>query len=177
MILPKAQPFPTSRVKIGAILFEAFSYVDDGKVVIGFNEWVVRTIRARRNSITTWGVMHTHVKCGGAGPKKVNLTEKNRTTWGKRSTKAGDFGWLKKIPAQYKKQFSVGDDLPFGLYTTKRAALRYVLAYYIDDERELGAAIAAETDEGAVSELKQELADSVLLVPAIRRRLKALSAA
>jgi len=52
MAIPKPQPYPASRIKVGAVLYRAYSLVDDGKVETGFEEWVVRNIRARRN----WGL-------------------------------------------------------------------------------------------------------------------------
>jgi len=119
--LPKNQSFPTSVIKVGAVLYRAISYVDEGKTVTGFEEWVVRTIRARRNSSMWLG--RDVKKMGWDIPKMVNLVEKSAVTWGKLSSKTGDYGWRKYIPQSSRKQFTVGADLPWGFYTTKLAAI------------------------------------------------------
>jgi hypothetical protein len=42
-------------------------------------------------------------------------------TWGKKSTKHGDFGWLEPIDPLFRKSCNVGDKF-YNLHTTKRAA-------------------------------------------------------
>lgn len=69
-----------------------------------WNEWHVRTVR------------------GG----KATAILKASFTWGKRSSKAGDYGWLDRIPAWCRHTWRL-DRNPFGLFTTKRQAVRYEL--------------------------------------------------
>jgi len=75
---------------------------DNGKP--SFDEWVVRTVR------------------GG----KVTAILKASFTWGKRSTKAGDYGWLPRIPAWCRTTWRI-DREPFGIFTTKLQAVRHEL--------------------------------------------------
>jgi len=80
----------------------------DGKATI--ETWIVRTVR------------------GG----KITAIWKLSHTWGKRSRKHGDHGWLDPIPAWCRKTWRVVDmerwprSGPFAwmLFTTKRAAIR-----------------------------------------------------
>tara|TARA_X000000950_G_C13724332_1_gene581558 strand:- start:560 stop:892 length:333 start_codon:yes stop_codon:yes gene_type:complete len=59
----------------------------------------------------------------------VHLTHKIKDiTWGKRSRRNGDFGWLKSIPAWCRQSFVEGDDLPIGFYTTQLAAFKSAIA-------------------------------------------------
>ncbi|MDH4602376.1 MULTISPECIES: hypothetical protein [Pseudomonas syringae group] len=173
MATPKRQPYPASRIKVGTVLFRAYSLVDEGKVQTGFEEWVVRNIRARRNSKTVRGIsLAAH---GIEVPKVVNLTMKTSGTWGKLSSKTGDVGWLPNIWSGFRRQFQVGSDLPIGIYTTKRAALAFELANQNEEVEWLVGAIANETDEDELVSLKAELAEVSSMVAALQRRSKALA--
>lgn len=173
MATPKRQPYPVSRIKVGAVLFRAYSLVDEGKVETGFEEWVVRNIRARRNSKTIRGIsLAAH---GIEVPKVVNLAMKTFGTWGKLSTKTGDVGWLPNIWSGFRRQFQVGADLPTGLYTTKRAALAYELADRAEQSEWLIGAIADETDADELAALKAEQAEVKAQIAALQRRSKALA--
>lgn len=55
---------------------------------------------------------------------KVTAIWKLQCTWGKRSTKHGDFGWLKRIPAWTRGTWKVDGKLPMNLFTTKLQAIR-----------------------------------------------------
>lgn len=170
---PKRQPYPASKITVGAVLFSVFSHVDNGKTTTEIQEWVVRTIRARRNSLTWRGMDMT--RGGSEKPKAVNMVQKNEFTWGKLSKKTGDYGWLKNIHSCYKRQFSVGSDLPHGMFTTKRAAAVYALA---DEKRSLAVLekdIGTETDPEIIDEYRAEMADTVLVIAALTRRVKAFS--
>ncbi|MGO4801201.1 hypothetical protein ACEN2T_18125 [Pseudomonas sp. W22_MBD1_FP4] len=172
MATPKRQPYPASRIKVGAVLYRAYSTFENGKAKTGFEEWIVRNIRARRNSKTICGV-----RLAGRGivvPKVVNLAMKTFGTWGKLSGKAGDFGWLPNIWSGYRRQFKVGADLPLGIYTTKRAALAFELAEQVDQLASLTDDIAKETDPEELLLLKAELPEIAAQVAALRRRAKAL---
>jgi hypothetical protein len=170
---PKRQPYPASKITVGAVLYSVLSYVVDGKTKTEIIEWVVRTIRARRNSLTWRGVDMT--RGNAEKPKAVNMVQKNEFTWGKLSKKTGDYGWLKNIHSGYKRQFSVGADLPHGMFTTKRAAAVYALA---DEKRSLAVLekdIRTETDPEVIEEYKAEMADTVLVLAALTRRVKSFS--
>lgn len=88
-------------VKPGKVYYH-ISADDDGKLAA--ETWIVRTVR------------------GG----KVTAIWKLPWTWGKRSTKTGDYGWLARIPAWCRRTWPVGSE-PFGLFTTKRAAIQHEL--------------------------------------------------
>ena len=173
MATPKRQPYPASRIKVGAVLYRAFSLVDDGKVETGFEEWVVRNIRARRNSKTIRGISLAARDIEVA--KVVNLAMKTHGTWGKLSTKTGDFGWLPNIWRGFRRQFQVGTDLPIGIYTTKRAALAFELASQMEDAEWLISVIADETDTDQLASLQAEQTDLKAQIAALQRRTKALA--
>lgn len=173
MAIPKPQPYPASRIKVGAVLYRAYSLVDDGKVETGFEEWVVRNIRARRNSKTIMGIsLSAH---GIEVPKVVNLAMKTHGTWGKLSTKSGDYGWLPNIWSGFRLQFKVGADLPRGVYTTKRAALAYALANLVEDDDWIIKAMSDETDADELELLKAEQTEAKAQIAALQRRSKALA--
>ena len=75
--------------------------VDEATGKPEMEEWIIRTIR------------------GG----KVTAIWKLSCTWGKRSTKHGDFGWLPRIPSWTRQTWPV-DRKPYNLFTTKLAAIR-----------------------------------------------------
>ncbi|MDR8537245.1 hypothetical protein OSC19_26605, partial [Serratia nevei] len=98
----KAQAYPPSVIRKGAVLYAALYYIsDDDKAKVEVTEWIVRSIQKRRNSTSD--------------QRYVNLAQKlDGITWGKRSRKNGDFGWLPSIPSWCLKQFREGGELPFG---------------------------------------------------------------
>lgn len=116
----------SSRIRPGTELYEAQTWTeDDGKAKSEITIWVVRSIRAKRGSKTKSGCT---VFYGDTRPL-VNLVQKIAgLTWGKRSSKKGDFGFLKSISANYRQQFVAGGDLPTGLYTTVRGAILYEIS-------------------------------------------------
>lgn len=85
-------------MKVGQILYAVFPDENTGK--IEFAEYHVRTIRK----------------------SKIYATWKNSTTWGKRSSKHGDFGWLDPVPAWSRQR--VDSNLCSWLFTTKLQAIR-----------------------------------------------------
>ncbi len=95
------------------MLYAAVYYIsDDDKAKVEVTEWIVRSIQKRRNSTSA--------------QRYVNLAQKlDGITWGKRSRKNGDFGWLPSIPSWCLQQFREGGELPFGFYTTRLAALKF----------------------------------------------------
>lgn len=85
--------------KLGDVLWTC-DEDDSGKV--SFTEYRVRTIRkgkAYATAIYPW-------------------------TWGKLSSKSGDFGWLDPIPSWCRRAWRIGENLPYGLRTTKLAAIK-----------------------------------------------------
>ena len=109
----KAQAYPSSVIRKGAVLYAAVYYIsDDDKAKVEVTEWIVRSIQKRRNSTSA--------------QRYVNLAQKlDGITWGKRSRKNGDFGWLPSIPSWCLQQFREGGELPFGFYPTRLAALKF----------------------------------------------------
>lgn len=56
-------------------------------------------------------------------------------TWGKRSTKSGDYGWLPRIPQWCRHKWRVTDE-PSGMFKTKKAAIQHELDRYKKYTRE-----------------------------------------
>jgi len=108
--------------KVGQIFYWISIDPDNGQC--SFEEHHVRTIR------------------GG----EVHAILKDSFTWGKRSSKNGDFGWLKNIPAWCRRKWPV-DGKPHGKFTTKRQAVLYELKRIkpenFDDEKAYDRAMKA----------------------------------
>lgn len=92
-------------------------------------------------------------------------------TWGKLSSKVGDYGWLKSIPSWCVIQFKVGSDLPAGVYTTPRAALVYAIARAKISIAQTLVYIDKETIPSEISEWKSEMTDLESQISALKRRL------
>lgn len=86
--------------KVGQVFYSASAY-DDGSCAI--DEWHIRTIRG--------GYVHSIMK--------------NDITWGKRSKKNGDFGWLKSIPVWTRQKWRVDGAPVARIKSTKLAAIRH----------------------------------------------------
>ena len=162
MATPKQQQYPSSKIFVGAVLYIAMAWTDDdGKTTSEIEQWVVRSIRAKRGSKTKYGFKVAASRAYDVA-QYVNLTQKiDRITWGKRSTKNGDYGWLSSIPESFRMQFRVGDPLPYGLYTTERAALVYRIAAekeWLAKVKLRDDALEIETAEAELSALKRRLA-------------------
>ena len=93
-------------IKVGTILWEIWAEDDTGK--INTSEYVVRSIRKGR----------------------VNATLKASWTWGKRSKKHGDFGWLDPISPEWRKSWPVEDSPAGTLATTRKTALIRAIALH-----------------------------------------------
>lgn len=128
--LKKSQAYPGSIIKVGAVLYCVLAWVTDkGKAEVELEEWVVRSIKRRRGSQTKFGCKPLLAGSDFSQTQYVNLTHKEKgVTWGKLSRKHFDWGWLKSIPSTHRRQFSVGESLPAGIYTTKLAAYQYAVA-------------------------------------------------
>lgn len=111
---------PPASFSVGSILYryDAFTY-DDGTRTVDAEKWIVRSIRAKRNSISRWGV-----RASGLSDqrKMVNITRQIQDlTWS--ATK----GWKKSIRAHHRDQFPAGNEFPTGFYTTPLQALKYAI--------------------------------------------------
>jgi hypothetical protein len=176
MPTPKKQSYPRTKIFVGAVLYSAFAFEYQGAIESGFDEWVVRTIQARRGSKSIQG-MSLQFK-GIEMPKAVNVVRKdNNLTWGKLSSKTGDFGWKKYIPREARRQFTVGADLPFGIYTTKRAALTYELASQLDSKDWCENELKITECEVEQAELTEDIALHDRQIKVLKRRMKALAKA
>lgn len=107
----KPQRYPSSIIKVGAVLYKAFGWVDDeGKCHIDIDEWYVRSIQDRTVS-----------KYFETKKVVISLVEKrDEFTWKKGK-------WLTNFPAHYRQKFYENEPLPSGIYTTQNMALRYAL--------------------------------------------------
>lgn len=151
----RQQPYPSSKMKEGATLYSAMAFADEGKLSVDIDEWIVRTIR----------------RPPGGKEKAVYLTKKIvGVTWGKRSRKNGDFGWLPNTPEAFRKQFVEGDPLPYGILTTRRAALMHVHKVQKSRIKRLETYVS-DAGEQEAEELRRNLADEQRLLPLIRRRI------
>ncbi len=159
--------YPYSVIKVGTTLYLALSSTENGKSKTEITEWVVRSIRKKRGSQTKY-----NDKRFGNGDNNdyVNLIWKiDGVSWGKRSSKNGDFGWL-KIPNFCRKQFRVGDDLPLGMFTTKRAALKSAEKDHIETIKWYDGKISDNPDDvDLVSERSDYLSELVSIKRAISR--------
>lgn len=108
--------------KVGQILYSVSVDEDTGKV--SFEEYVVRTIR------------------GGF----IHAIWKNSLTWGKRSNKHGDYGWLKNIPSWCREKWNVdpskGPRRRYDIHTTKLAAIRSAIKHHRAGDFESGGVFA-----------------------------------
>tara|TARA_R110002124_G_scaffold128157_2_gene288538 strand:+ start:15884 stop:16663 length:780 start_codon:yes stop_codon:yes gene_type:complete len=171
--LPKAQSYPTTIIKVGGVLYRVFAITNEaGNVEVRVTEWVVRTIRAQRNSLSRGGVPSWDPT---PKPKKVNLCQRNQFTWVKVKGKPGTFSWASKIWAGYKEQFSVGGSLPFGMYTTKRAAARFAIADTEETILWLENELKTESDPRELAELNVEYSSALAELNALKRKLNALA--
>lgn len=155
MATPKPQLFPSSKIAVGAVLYSCSAWTDEaGKTSTQINEWIVRSIQAKRGTKSRMGFP---VRFARDVAQCVNIIEKiDLVTWGKRSTKSGDYGWLKTIPSFCRKQFSVGSCLPYGIYTTIRAAVLYETKSTEDMIASCKATNQAERDDEEIAGLEAQ---------------------
>jgi hypothetical protein len=170
----RPQAYPAGKIRVGAILFSVEASTDDeGKCSTEVREWVVRSIQAKRGTKSRFGCPAPYAD---TALKYVNLVAKvDYLTWGKRSSKNGDYGWLKSISNLYRRQFMVGDNLPNGIYTTVRASALYEVNRVGQSIEWYRSEIKNESDEVALAELKSELKELEVEHAALRRRLEKLS--
>lgn len=165
----KRQKYPASVIKVGAILYTTTGFVWEGKVCIGVNEWVVRSIQCKRGSKSKFGFKNLYPEDPA---QYVNVTQRlDGITWGKLSTKTGDYGWKKSIPAEYREQFKVGADLPNGFYTTKLQAFKYALDDELDHIKWYESELEKTESSFDKQELELELAEVKQVAKALESRI------
>ena len=169
--MSRRQRYPATLIKPGVELYSAYAYTDDDrKTKTGFDVWVVRSIRAKRGSQTRMGFETPSYLQDTT--QYVNLTQKEElVTWGK---VGGKLGWLPSIPDEYRRQFAVGDSLPLGIFTTKRAALVYLVRDVRDTIARYDEWIEEETSDAERQELRCELEDYQAELRALSARLTKL---
>lgn len=159
--------YPHSVIKVGVTLYLVLSSTDNGKSKTEITEWVVRSIRKKRGPQTKY-----NDKRFGNGDNNdyVNLIWKiDGVSWGKRSSKNGDFGWL-KIPSFCRKQFRVGNDLPHGFFTTKRAALKWAEKEHVETIKWYDSEISNNPDDtDLVCERNEHISELASIKRAISR--------
>ncbi len=164
------QIYPISKIKVGAVLYTAIAYEWKGKINLDVNEWVVRSIQKKRGSQTKYG--RTVSEFARNDDVYVNITEKVQgITWGKRSKKNGDYGWLASISQQHRQSFKVGERLPYGVYTTKLAALKYALKSELESVKWYENELSNPCDSQDVAEYTEELDEAKRLVKVIKSRI------
>jgi hypothetical protein len=112
----KAQKYPNTVIKVGAILYSAsVEELENNGYSLRISEHEVRSIRAGKGNDD-----------GKIRTRYVYLIQRlDGVTWKKKSSKHGDYGWDHSVQDWMRSRFPVGDDLPVGMYTTKLAALRH----------------------------------------------------
>lgn len=169
----KQQKYPSSVIKVGAVLYEVSAYYYEGKTSVDVDEWHVKSIRKKRGSQTKRGRdVPEYLKNDNL---YVNIVAKiDGVTFVRLSRKVGDIGWSASIPAQFRKQFAVGDDLPFGLYTTKLQAFKYALESQNEDVERIQKWLRSELSLEDREEGEQELAEEQLVLKALKSQLTRL---
>ncbi|EMO9521365.1 hypothetical protein PZT66_24605 [Pseudomonas aeruginosa] len=74
-------------------------------------------------------VRSVQMRADDRGNKKLTAFAwpKNNSTWGKRSTKTGDYGWLPSPDPDHRTKLVAGERMPLGVGATKIAALKSCL--------------------------------------------------
>jgi hypothetical protein len=168
----KNQKYPRSKIKVSALLFkfEAFCY-DDGTSETSCQEWIITSIMKRRGTQSRNGYKSRWAEIENQKFVHIKQVVKG-ITWGKRSTKNGDFGLLKRIPSRYKDEFREGFDLPNGYYTTKLAALKYAIWKEQESIKNCTRWMAEETELSEKDEWLVDINDSEKLLKLLKTRLK-----
>lgn len=65
---------------------------------------------------------------------KAFATMKCFSTWGKRSTRIGDFGWLDPVDPIFRRAWRIAEPIPswYFMATTRAGALRLIIKYHND---------------------------------------------
>lgn len=104
-----AQKLPAA-LRVGTVLYKASAEYDD------------HTCRAR-TELKEWHVTSIKRKHAGDPAHTIYLVRKvDGATWGKRSTKSGDYGWLPSIGPEWRDSFTHGEYMASGYATTAARA-------------------------------------------------------
>ncbi|EBC7976010.1 hypothetical protein C9B90_23910, partial [Salmonella enterica] len=82
------------------------------------------------------------------------------------------FGWLPSIPSWCLKQFREGGELPFGVYTTRLAALKFAKVSLQEEVQYCEAELKKAQTEEDTQELQEELAENQRLLKAAGAMVK-----
>lgn len=107
--------------KIGAEYFSLT--VDEDNATHDWSIYRVRTIQNRRPKFGS--------RPGIITVRYVYAILVADWTWGKRSTKSGDYGWLPRIPQWCRHKWRA-DEEPRNMFKTKKAAIKHELDGYRD---------------------------------------------
>ncbi|MBL4908989.1 MAG: hypothetical protein JKX78_03695 [Alteromonadaceae bacterium] len=167
----KRQKYPVSVINIGAVIYDVMAFTYEGKTEIDIRHWHVRSIQRKRMSRLEkrFLAMGTHPR---DATQYVGLTAKNEFTWGRLGGISPRVdGWSKSISRRDRMKFTVGDDLPSGVYTTILQALKYAL---LDAQGDLNRWQASQAEVGSPEEWQEwedEINDCKREIRALKTRL------
>jgi len=154
-------------IRVGSCFYSCSAYsFDDGTSTVDLDEWVVRSIRRKRNSQTIFGIK-SHLADFNT-TKYVNLARKTGYTWNKGK-------WAKSIRDIDLKQVILGGFLPCGIYTTKLAAVNDEIKSTVSLIERAKQAVLETDDEDGLKEWQQDVKDSekeLKLLKGFKTRLK-----
>lgn len=154
-------------IRIGSCFYSCSAYsFDDGTSTVDLDEWVVRSIRRKRNSQTIFGIK-SHLADFNT-TKYVNLARKTGYTWVKGK-------WAKSIREIDLKQVVLGDFLPLGVFTTRLAAINDEIKNTISSLEIAKQEVLKADDEEDLKEWQQDVKDSekeLKLLKGFKTRLK-----
>ncbi|MBB6117824.1 hypothetical protein F4826_004803 [Rahnella inusitata] len=107
----KQQAYPTSKIKVGTVLYSAFVWNDDDTGIshVVIDQWHISSIQNKKRSLLA-----------DEKEMRVNIVKSEHVTW-----ESG--AWKGSIASDYRHKIWAGEDLPRGIYTTPSAALRYAM--------------------------------------------------
>lgn len=144
---------PQSAFVEGKVLYKASACTDENdKSTTEIVELHIRTVQMRAH-----GVLNEKRLTAFAWQKIDGVT------WGKKSSKTGDYGWLPNADPYYRVKIVAGESMPSGIGTTKLAAWQSCL-------KSLQGHLRGATDRGYDEEGKAEIVREMAL---IERRITA----
>lgn len=130
----KAQLTP-KKIQSGDTFYSVVSSCDNGKVSVIVFTYEVRSIRCKRGTQSRSGLAYLADKSAFSDEKYVNACLVDTYTKDKNTGK-----WLTSVPEWCKKQWRLSDErLPYGLYTTIEAAIRFEIHSKKESIKELKA--------------------------------------
>lgn len=167
----KRQKYPVSVINIGAVIYDVMAFTYEGKTEIDIRHWHVRSIQRRRMS--KWDkALDKRLGITRDATQYVGLTCKNEFTWGRlKGISPRVDGWSKAISRRDRMKFTVGDDLPTGVYTTILQALKHCLLSTQGDLNRYEARQAEAGSQEDWSEWEEEIQDAKKEIRALKTRL------